>query len=240
MTEKLYLRDAYLRAATARVVRVAEDHVVLDRTVLYGESGGQMGDHGTLRSAAGVARVVDSQVEGDDVVHRLEGPIPAVGEEVEVEVEWSRRYGLMRNHTAAHVLCGVMHQRFGSYATGNQLYPDKGRADFEFKEWRPEMKDEIEAACNEVLARDLKVEHAWIPREEFERGGLLRTKQDLVDPTLKEVRLTDIVGFDRQADGGTHVRGLAEVGRMRFGKVDNKGKGIRRLEWRLEGGPQPS
>lgn len=233
MTDKLYLRDAYLRSAAARVVRVDGDRVVLDRTVCYAESGGQMGDAGVLRSPAGVARIVDTQGAGADVAHRVEGPLPAVGDAVEVEVDWPRRYGLMRNHTAAHVLCGVIHQRFGSYATGNQLYPDKGRADFELKEWRPEMKAEIEAACNDVLARDLKVEHSSIPRAEFERGGLLRTKLDLVDPTLAEVRLTDIVGFDRQADGGTHVRSLAEVGRMRFGKVDNKGKGIRRLEWDL-------
>lgn len=234
MTEKLYLRDAYLRATKARVVRVEGDSVVLDRTVCYAESGGQMADHGTLRSPAGLARVVDVQPRGGDVLHRLDGPVPALGDEVEVEVDWARRYGLMRNHTAAHVLCGVLHQRFGSYSTGNQLYPDKGRADFEFKEWRPEMKAEIEAAANEVLAKDLKVEHRWIPRGEFERGGLLRTKEDLVDPTLTEVRLTDIVGFDCQADGGTHVRSLSEVGRLRFGKVENKGKGIRRLEWTLE------
>lgn len=233
MTEKLYLRDAYLRSTRAKVVRVDGDGVVLDRTVCYAESGGQMGDHGTLRSPAGEARVVDTQVEGADIVHRIDGPAPSPGDEVEVAVDWTRRYGLMRNHTAAHVLCGVLHQRFGSYSTGNQLYPDKGRADFELKEWRPEMKAEIEAACNEVLARDLKIENRFIPRAEFERGGLLRTREDLVDPTLVDVRLTDIVGFDCQADGGTHVRSLGEVGRMHFGKVDNKGKGIRRLEWRL-------
>lgn len=233
MTDKLYLRDAYLRSTPARVLAVEEAGVVLDRTVCYAESGGQMADHGLVRGPAGEARVVDTQARGGDVVHRLEGPLPRAGDEVVVELDWPRRYGLMRNHTAAHVLCGVLYQRFASTSTGNQLYPDKGRADFEFKEWRPEMKGEIEAACNEVLARDLKVEHAWIPREEFERGGLLRTKEDLVDPTLKEVRLTDIVGFDRQADGGTHVRSLAEVGRMVFGKVENKGKGIRRLEWTL-------
>ena len=233
-TDRLYLRDAYLREAEATVARVAGDRIVLDRTIFYAESGGQMADHGALRWDGGEARVVDVQPEGGDVVHRVEGAAPPAGARVRLALDWPRRYGLMRNHTAAHVLCGVVHQRWGSFSTGNQLYPDKGRADFEFREWTPEMRGEIEAASNAVLARDLTVEHRWISRAEFEKGGLLRTKEDLVDPTLSEVRLTDIVGFDVQADGGTHVRSLAEVGRLRLGKVENKGKGIRRLEWVLD------
>jgi len=240
MTQKLYLADAYLKACRARVVaHPGPGKVVLDRTVLYAESGGQAADQGVLRWDGREARVVDAQFAPgglETVVHTVEGDAPPVGAEVEVEVDWPRRYGLMRHHTAAHLFAAVLHRRYGALFTGGQLYPDRARFDIEIKEWRPELRQELEAAVNAEAAKDYPVRNETLPREAFlaEREALLRTKEDLVDPSLTQVRLTDIVGLDRQADGGTHVRSTREVGRILIDKVENKGKGHRRLHIHVE------
>lgn len=236
MTERLELRDPYLRETQATVVSAASDSVVLDRTILYAEGGGQAPDHGVIRWTGHEAHVVDSQQpeKNGPVTHKLEGPVPAAGTAVVVEVDWPRRHGLMRHHTAAHVIAAIL-IRMGASFTGGQLYPDRARIDVEFPTWKPEMKDEIQTAVNAEITKDYPVKNYEISREDFERrGDLLRTKENLVDPSLKLVRITDIVGLDAQADGGTHVRSTKEVGRFVIDKVDNKGKGHRRLSFHLE------
>jgi misacylated tRNA(Ala) deacylase len=237
VTARLYLDDAYLRACDATVLRHAEgNRVVLDRTVLYAESGGQAADHGALRWAEGEARIVDSQVEGGghvgDLLHAVEGTLPPVGARVRVEVDWPRRYGLMRHHTAAHVVAAVIHRDFKAKFTGGQLYPDRARLDVHFDAWEPDLPQRIEAVVNGEIAKGYDVRNREISRAEFEKGDLLRTATNLVDPNLATIRLTDIVGLDVQADGGTHVRNTREVGRVEMGKAENKGKGHRRLSYR--------
>lgn len=239
MTRTLYLDDAYLRKTPATVVESDGQVVILDQTILYAESGGQPGDQGWLRWAGGEARVVDSTWRGKEaVVHHLDAAAPPEGTVVEIEVDWARRHPLMRHHTAAHVLSAVASAKYGATFTGGQLYPEKARFDAELKEWRPEMTKEIEVAVNEVLAKDLPVSHATIPREEYEKGGYSRLRDVAVDPAIREVRLT-IIGdpaspFDKQADGGTHVRSTREVGRIVVDKAENKGKGHRRIAFHVE------
>jgi misacylated tRNA(Ala) deacylase len=238
MTTRMYLEDAYLKKSTARVVSVDEKIVELDCTVLYAESGGQAADHGWLRWSGEEARVVDVQYAPEsvtDVVHTVDGPLPAVGDEVEVEVDWPRRYGLMRHHTLAHVLANVLFTQFdGVRFTGGQLYPDRARFDCEFDDWKPELRDEITTRVNATLEKDYPVRTYTLSREEFEAGDFIKTKENLVDPRIERVRITDIVGLDKQADGGTHVASTKEVGRFVIDKVDNKGKGHRRFKVHAE------
>lgn len=239
MTRRLYLEDAYLRECDATIVRVEGDKVVLDRTVLYAESGGQAADHGRLAWDGGEARVVDSQIEGGghvgDIVHTLEpGPWPAPGARARVSLDWERRYGLMRHHTAAHVIAAVLHHELNAKFTGGQLYPDRARIDVRFDAWDPALPQRIEARANEEIAKGYDVRDHEISRAEFEKGDLLRTAEDLVDPALATIRMTDIVGLDVQADGGTHVRNTREVGHVVMGKAENKGKGHRRLSYHCE------
>ncbi len=235
VTRRLYLEDAYLRACDATVLRAEGNRVVLDQTVLYAESGGQAADHGVLRWDGGEARAVDSQIEGGghvgDVSHTLEGGTPPAGARVRVEVDWPRRYGLMRHHTAAHLIAAVVYRDFKAKFTGGQLYPDRARLDVHFDGWDPETPRRVEAAVNAEIAKGHEVRNYDIGREEFERRDLLRTAENLVDPSLERIRLTDIVGLDVQADGGTHVGNVREVGRVLVGKAENKGKGHRRLSY---------
>lgn len=238
MTKRLYLEDAYLRECDATVVGLDGNKVVLDQTVLYAESGGQAPDFGTLHWDGRSAKVVDSQVAGGghvgDITHSLEGDIPPVGARVRVVLDWERRYGLMRHHTAAHVFAAVLHNEYKAKFTGGQLYPDRARFDAHFETWDPEIPKRLETAVNAALAVGHEVRNHTVGRAEFEKGDLLRTAENLLDPAIMEIRITDIVGLDAQADGGTHVKHTREVGRIVVGKADNKGKGHRRISFHCD------
>ncbi len=232
MTDKIYSTDAYARAMDAVVVDVDPDdgRVLLDRTVFYPGGGGQPHDLGALWIGDDRLDVVRVASDGDAVWHWIEGGLPSTGTAVRGELDWERRYRLMRTHTAMHALCGVVWDRFQSPVTGGNMAPGEGRLDFELPQWDPEDRDPLEAELNEQLARALPVEVAFLPREEADKDpSLIRTKVSLLPPDLTEVRVIDIVGLDRQADGGTHVDSTTEVGGVRIVKVESKGKGFRRI-----------
>jgi len=238
MTQRRYSTEQYLRSTAARVVDLDVDArlVLLDRTVVYPGGGGQPPDTGVLRAGAGDTfdelAILEARSDARGVWHVIAdgATLPPVGTDVEVAIDWERRYRLMRTHTAMHALCGIVWERFASPVTGGNMEPGQGRLDFELPQWDPEDRDPLEAALNEALARALPVEVALLPREEADRDpSLIRTKVSLLPPGLTEVRVVDIVGLDRQADGGTHVASTAEVGVVRIAKVESKGKGFRRI-----------
>ncbi len=222
MTELLYQTDSYLKEFDAVVTAVNPDEkaVVLDRTAFYPGGGGQPNDVGML---AGL-NVVKVRKAGDDVLHIVDGDLPAVGMRVHGEINWDRRYRLMRTHTAMHILCGCVFRDYGAQVTGGDMEPLKGRMDFEFERLQKELVTVIEAAINrEVQAgRDVRVK--ILPRAEaFQIPDLIRTKINLLPEGIQQVRTVEIVGLDLQADGGTHVKNTSEVGQIRV--VDYKSKG---------------
>jgi misacylated tRNA(Ala) deacylase len=236
MTERLYATLQYLRETPATVVDVDSDAslVLLDRTVVYPGGGGQPPDTGVLRLGTGasedVLTVLDARSDARGVWHHVEGGLPPIATPVEVAIDWERRYRLMRTHTAMHALCGIVWDRFASPVTGGNMEPGQGRLDFELPDWDPEDRDPLEEALNTALANALPVEIAFLPRAEADADpSLIRTKVSLLPPTLTEVRVVDIVGLDRQADGGTHVATTAEVGQVRISRIESKGKGFRRI-----------
>ena len=232
MTERIYSTDQYESTMDAHVVDVDPDdgRVLLDRTVFYPGGGGQPPDTGEL--VLGEDRLAVVRVAADDrgVWHWVEGGLPPNGTRVRGEVDWDRRYRLMRVHTAMHALCGVVWDRFSSPVTGGNMEPGVGRLDFELPDWDPEDRDPLEEELNRQLQAGRPVEIDFLPREEADRDpSLIRTKVSLLPASLREVRVVDIVGLDRQADGGTHVASTREVGRVRIAKVESKGKGFRRI-----------
>lgn len=237
MTQRIYSTDQYARSVDATIVDVDPDdgRVLLDRTVFYPGGGGQPHDVGALvvgDDRLSVARVTQ---DGRGVWHWLDGGLPRTGTHVHGEVDWDRRYRLMRTHTAMHALCGVVWERFASPVTGGNMEPGIGRLDFELPGWDPEDKAPLEAELNAQLAAARPVEIAFLPREQADQDpSLIRTKVSLLPASLTEVRVVDIVGLDRQADGGTHVGSTTEVGHVTIAKVESKGKGFRRIRLALE------
>lgn len=236
MTDRIYSTDAYVRVMDAAVVDLDVDdgRVLLDRTVFYPGGGGQPHDVGEL--VIGDDRLAVTRVAQDvnGVWHWVEGGLPKVGTELRGEVDWERRYSLMRTHTAMHALCGVIWDRYQSPVTGGNMKPGEGRLDFDIPDWDPDDRDPIEAELNRQLDLARDVEVSFLPREEADLDpSLIRTKINLLPPSLTEVRVIDIVGLDRQADGGTHVDSTSEVGSVRVAKVESKGKGFRRIRLEL-------
>lgn len=237
MTDRLYSTDQYARAVDATVVDIDPDdgRVLLDRTVFYPGGGGQPHDVGEVLLGEDRLAVTRVAADGRGVWHWLEGGLPGTGTLVRAEVDWERRYHLMRTHTAMHALCGVVWERFASPVTGGNMEPGVGRLDFELPDWDPEDKEPLETELNAQLAAARPVEIAFLPREVADEDpSLIRTKVSLLPASLTEVRVVDIVGLDRQADGGTHVASTLEVGRVRIAKVESKGRGFRRIRLALE------
>jgi misacylated tRNA(Ala) deacylase len=234
MTELLYLNDSYQRAFDATVASVTDDgSVVLDRTAFYATGGGQPHDTGTLTNGNTVWRVTSVVKRGGDVLHALEPtdhPL-SVGDQVSGEIDWERRYRLMRTHTSLHVLCGVVFREFGAQVTGGNMDIDKARMDFELEDLNPERVALIARIANEVIQSGRNVSWRTLPRDEaFQIPDLIRTKINLLPEGITQVRVVEIEGLDLQADGGTHVRNTAEVGGIQVIGTRSKGRINKRLE----------
>ena len=227
----LYLRDAQLVTFDARVVAVdADGRVDLDQTAFYPTGGGQPHDTGTLTWDGESARVIDVRKDAEGTWHRLEGEVPPVGERVHGEIDWERRHALMRTHTALHVLCGVIWNEWSVPVTGGNMEPLSARMDFEFDPLPEGFGPKIEELVNAELANDRPIRVGFLPRSvAVTDQDLIRTKVNLIPESVQQVRVVDIVGLDKQADGGTHVRSTAEVGRIRVVKTESKGKGNKRV-----------
>lgn len=225
-TELLFLRDAYLTEFDATVIAVDGERVALARTAFYPTGGGQPHDTGTLDGAA----VTDVRKDGEEVWHTLDGSVPAVGATVHGAVDWTRRHALMRTHTALHVLCGVIWNEWGTAVTGGNMEPLSARMDFEFDPLPEGFGPRIEELVNAELAADRPIEVSFLPRSvAVEDEDLIRTKVNMIPEWVPEIRVVDIVGLDKQADGGTHVASTAEVGRIEVVKTESKGKGNKRI-----------
>ncbi len=233
-TELVYLGDAYLRELSATVVALREVdgrvEVALDRTVFYPTGGGQPCDTGMI----GGAQVASVRKEADVVWHAIDGPAPALGGTVACTVDWARRHELMRTHTAMHVLCGVVWNEWGRAVTGGNMEPLEARMDFEFDPLPEGFAGRVEALVNAEIAADRPIEVSFLPRAAaLADDALIRTKVSLIPESVTEIRVVEIVGLDKQADGGTHVRSTGEVGRFEVVKTESKGKGNKRLRIRV-------
>lgn len=226
-TEMLFLRDAMLREFDAVVVEVREGAVALDRTAFYPTGGGQPHDTGRL----GGLEVQSVKKEGELVWHEVgEGSRPAVGDAVHGEIDWDRRFALMRTHTALHILCGVIWNEYGKAVTGGNMDPLSARMDFEFDPLPEGFGATVEARVNEECAAARPIEVSFLPRDvALADADLIRTKVSLIPESVSEIRVVDIVGLDKQADGGTHVASTDQVGRIRVIKTESKGKGNKRI-----------
>jgi misacylated tRNA(Ala) deacylase len=235
-THRLELSDQSLRDWEAIVLASGEDGIVLDRSAFYPGGGGQPPDHGVLLWGGVQTRIVGARKTDDDVylIPADGDPVPPAGTAVQGAVDDDRRTSLMRTHSGLHLLAGVVYRDFGALVTGGNMEPLEARMDFNLPEVPPGFKDQIAAACAVEVAADRRIDVKVLPRAEaYAIPDIIRTATDLLPPDLAEVRIVDIVGLDTQADGGTHVASTKQIGGIEIVKVENKGKGFRRLRVRL-------
>jgi len=230
-TELLFRTDAYLKTASAQVVAVDERSIELDRTIFYPTGGGQAGDTGVLLRGNGERIAVVDTRKGeaiDSVLHIAAAatPQPEPGETLTLNIDWQRRYALMRLHTALHVLSCVI----VAPVTGGNISPDKARLDFDI-EMRLLDAERIERETNALIARGVETETVWITDEELDaRPELVKTMSVQPPRGAGRVRLLRIPGIDLQPCGGTHVRNIAEIGGIRVFKIRSEGKRNKRVE----------
>ena len=230
-TELLFRADAYVKTATAQVVAVHERGIEIDRTIFYPAGGGQAGDSGHLLRANGERIVIADTRKGDAIDQVLHVPAPgmpqpAPGETLTLEIDWQRRYAMMRLHTALHVMsCVVV-----APVTGGNIAPDKARLDFDI-DMSLLNAEKIERETNAMIARGVETETVWISDEELDvRPELVKTMSVQPPRGAGRVRLLSIPGIDLQPCGGTHVKNTAEIGGIRVLRIRNEGKRNKRVE----------
>ena len=235
MTELLYYSESYLKQFEATVTDVVAGGVVLNRTAFYVGGGGQPADSGILTvgsreySVTGIKRI-----EGQ-FVHLISGELPSQSSIVKGQIDWERRYLLMRTHSALHILCGVVWRDYGARVTGGDMKPGEGRMDFEFESFSAEFVDELEAKVNAEVEKHREIRINHLSREEADQEpDLIRTKVNLLPSDIQEIRTSDIDGLDLQADGGTHVANTQEVGTIQVVGHESKGRINKRIRIALE------
>jgi misacylated tRNA(Ala) deacylase len=250
---ELFAVDAYRTQFDARVVEVdrAGGRLRLDRTAFYPTGGGQPHDTGTLIGPESGWEVIAVRREGGAIWHTVVSTgstdgggstvggstdgaeLPAAGTEVGGEIDWTRRFQLMRTHTALHILCGVIWADHGIPVTGGNMEPLKGRLDFPFPAMTADLGARVERRINEEIERAHEIVVDFLPRSVADADpAMIRTAANLIPAAIDPLRVIDIIGLDRQADGGTHVLSTAEVGRVRVTGTESKGKDNKRI--RLE------
>ncbi|WLD94353.1 alanyl-tRNA editing protein [Alkalihalobacillus sp. AL-G] len=236
MTVELYLDDSYAKTCEANVVNIDGDKVKLNQTIFYPTGGGQEHDTGFLVQDGNEFEVYKVKKEAGVPVHYVKNAGELKDGPVVGTIDWQRRYGLMRHHTLLHVVAAVLNAERGSLCTGNQIYPDRARIDLtEIHELSNEELEGYVVKANEEIILNHPVSARVLPRNEAEQiSGAIKTVVNLIPPFVKEIRLVKIGVIDEQACGGTHVNETAEIGTATLEKTKNKGKGVTRLELKLD------
>jgi len=234
MTEEIFRGDSYAKTCEATVVSVDDAGIELDRTVFYAMGGGQPGDTGVLRKADGTeVKIADTRKDRETGRHchvpEEAAASVSAGDTVTAEIDWERRYKLMRMHTSLHLLCAVVE----GGVTGGQIGIDKSRLDFDLPDTSLD-KAAIEADLNRLVEEDHVLSMQWISDEEMAANpDLVRTMSVKPPSGAGKVRLMNVEGVDLQPCGGTHLARTGEIGRLRVGKIENKGKHNRRINLHL-------
>ena len=233
MTEALYLNDSYLKEFEAAVTEINGIFIVLDKTAFYPVGGGQPEDTGKFISNGKEYSVKFVKKISSNISHEVDQEGLKVGDKVQGIIDWDRRYRLMKTHTAAHIISGVFHHNSSVKITGGDLSLEKGRIDFNIENFDRNLIEEYIKKSNDIIQKDLPIKVSYMNREEANKDPTLFKLAKELPSTITNLRILEIVGFDKQADGGTHVRSTKEVGKIELISIENKGKNNRRLYYRI-------
>lgn len=234
MSKALYLADSYLKEADATVTAINDEKfVVLDQTIFYPKGGGQPNDTGQIIRGNEVFNVVYVGKFSGEISHEVDRVGLQVGDKVHLTLNWQRRYKLMRSHTAAHVVASLLNQGTGALITGNQLEEDHIRFDFNLELFDPSILKLYLEKANKLFCTNTPVKWCDLPREEALKIPGIIKMAGAFPPDIPVLRIVEVVGVDKQADGGTHVKNLLEVGQVQLLKTENKGKNNRRIYFKV-------
>lgn len=237
MVELVYQEDSYLRKLDARVTGVDGNRVFFDKTIFHPRSGGVDHDIGYLvldEKQVNIIEVVFDR-EKNNVAHIVDDPsMLEPGKTVHLVLDWTRRYKLMRLHTAAHILAAVMYREYGALITGGNISVDRAYDDYSLETMDKQIFIDAVDKANEIVEKDIEVKIYWLPREEALRIPGIVKLASRMPPSIQRLRIVEIPGVDIQADGGPHVKRTGEIGRIVLLKIANKGKHRKRLYYTVE------
>ncbi len=236
MTELLYNFNSYIKEFEAKVIESSNNEIILDQTAFYPGGGGQPCDIGKISSDGFNIDIVKVFSKDNVVIHSTESNIlPPAGTMIKGAINWERRYKLMRTHTAAHILCGVIFRDYGASVTGGNMQPLSARMDFELSNITADFVQNVEILINKEVLASHNIQIGSLSRNEaLKIPSLIRTKVNLIPTSVTQIRTIDIVGLDLQADGGTHVNNTSEVGNIKVVGHESKGKINKRIRISLE------
>jgi misacylated tRNA(Ala) deacylase len=234
MTRELYLTNSCETSGEVNITKIEGEKVILDETLFYPTGGGQEHDTGTISQGGRAFEAYKVKKEGGEIIHYVKHDNELKPGNVQISIDWERRYRLMRHHSLLHVLAAVLYNKYGALCTGNQIHENKARIDFTgIKELSDEDWKNVVDQTNSEIEKGHPVSARMLPREEAENlSGTIKTVVNLIPKSVKDIRLVKIGDIDQQACGGTHVKDTNEIGEMVIEKIKNKGKGVTRLEVR--------
>ena len=236
MTDLLYNFNSYIKKFEATVISSNNNEIILDQTAFYPGGGGQPCDTGII-SVNELLIDIDKVFRRDNfIIHNAKsGNTPSTGTKIKGFINWERRYQLMRTHTAAHILCGVIFRDYEAPVTGGNMQPLSARMDFELNHISTDFIRNLEFLINKEVEDSLEIQIGSLTRPQaLKIPSLIRTKVNLIPAEVTEIRTINIVGLDLQADGGTHVNNTNEVGRIKIVGHESKGKINKRIRISLE------
>ena len=230
MAKALYMDDSYLREFEATVVSVKDGKfVVLDQTAFYAQGGGQPHDTGIIKRGDDEFNVVFVGKFNGEISHEVDKAGLKEGDKVKGFIDWNRRYSLMKSHTAAHIISGILNKETGALISGNQLKEGQIRIDFDLESFdRDEFQKYIDLA-NEAINQDIEVSSYYLNRNDAMKIPGIVKLAGALPPSIDTLRIVEIGDVDLSADGGTHVKSTKEVGEISFLKYESKGKNNRRV-----------
>jgi len=236
LANALYMDDSYLKEWDAEVKSISKDKfIILDKTAFFPRGGGVEWDTGTITTDdENVFNVVYTGKFSGEISHEVDNKGLKVGDKVKCNLNWNRRYLLMRYHTATHVLSGVFFNEYGLKVTGNQLTTEKGRIDLNMDEMDVDLIKKAIEKSNLIIKKKLPIETYYKSRVEAKKDPNLFKLAVGFTHDVDTIRIVDIKGFDRQADGGCHVINLNEIGKIKFKDAVNKGKNFKRVYFAVE------
>lgn len=259
-TKQLYLDDSYAKEFEAQIIDILNSDsfvnnpnsnlvsgdekftfIVLDKTLFYPTGGGQPCDIGKIRSIQGNTYEIVEVVKRDGrIMHKIGNSTIIspdselnIGSKIFGTIDWNRRYKLMKMHTASHLIDAVLYRDGKIMVTGNALGVDKTRIDFNMPEFSLDKVQSYINESNSIIDKDLAVKNYYLPRDEALKVPGIVKLANALPPDIAILRITEIVGIDIQADGGTHVKSLKEIGKIRLLDIENKGKDRKRVYFEL-------
>ncbi len=231
-TKQLYLYDSYRKDVEATIQRVDDDQIVLDQTIFHPLTGGVASDTGhlTVNGEKNSVLRVEINRENKEITHFLDNAVFwKENSRVRGEIDWDRRYRLMRLHTAAHLIAAVLYRDYNALITGGQVNVDQAKLDFNLERTERQTFEEAIAKANREVNKRIEIKIYFLDRNEaLGMPGIVKLAERM-PPCVKELRIVEIPGIDLQADGGPHVSNTLEIGDIRMAKVENKGKTQRRV-----------